>query len=197
MENNMEKKRNRNAVRSENMITQAYIGLLQELPAERITVTAIVKRAELNRSTFYAHFGCPEDVHRMLEQRIADELLESINRVDLKNTMKNPRPLLAVLAEIIESRKSFLKLMFERNSSLGWLDRISDAVLDKFLSDTENVAQYKDKDELTVKLRFFVGGYISLCRDYIVNKITSPISELTDILSETIAGGLREGMTDR
>ena len=177
----MEKKRNRNAIRSENMIADAYIGLLKELPAERITVTAIVDRAGLNRSTFYAHFGCPEDVHKLLERRIADELLESINKVDLKNTMKNPKPLLDVVAELIESRKSFIELMFERNSSSNWLDRISEAVTDKFMSDTENVAQYKDGEQLMINLRFFIGGYISMCREYI---------------AVTIAGGLREGMTD-
>ena len=192
----MEKKRNRNAIRSENMIADAYIGLLKELPAERITVTAIVDRAGLNRSTFYAHFGCPEDVHKLLERRIADELLESINKVDLKNTMKNPKPLLDVVAELIESRKSFIELMFERNSSSNWLDRISEAVTDKFMSDTENVAQYKDGEQLMINLRFFIGGYISMCRDYISGKLKRPIGELTDVLAVTIAGGLREGMTD-
>ena len=132
-----------------------------------------------------------------LEKRIAEELLASINKVDLKNTMKNPKPLLDVVAELIESRKSFIKLMFERNSSSNWLDRISEAVTDKFMSDTENVAQYKDREQLMINLRFFIGGYISMCRDYISGKLKTPIGELTDVLAVTVAGGLREGMTDQ
>ena len=50
------KKNYRNAVRSKKMIRQACLELLQEKPCEKITVTDIVARADLNRSTFYAHY---------------------------------------------------------------------------------------------------------------------------------------------
>ncbi|MBO5365138.1 MAG: TetR family transcriptional regulator, partial [Peptococcaceae bacterium] len=46
----------RNAVRSKTMIRQAFLELLQEKPYEKITVTDIAQRADLNRSTFYAHY---------------------------------------------------------------------------------------------------------------------------------------------
>ena len=46
------KKNYRNAVRSKKMIRQAFLELLQEKPCEKITVTDIAQRADLNRSTF-------------------------------------------------------------------------------------------------------------------------------------------------
>ena len=83
----MEKKRNRNALRSINMIMEAYVELLSEKPAEKITVTAIVNKAGLNRSTFYAHFSCPNDVMDMLEQRLVEDLLNSLKKFDLDGLM--------------------------------------------------------------------------------------------------------------
>lgn len=186
----MEKKRNKNAIRSVKMLVDAYIALLHEMPAERITVTAIVNRAELNRSTFYAHFGCPDDVHRLLEEQLVDELFDSINGLDFKGVMQNPKPILNIVAELIEENKSFIELMFERHPSADWLYRIKEAVIEKFVSDADSAGLYADRDMLMINIRFFVGGYISMCRDYISNKLDKSMRELTDPLSKTIAGGL-------
>ena len=65
------KKNYRNAVRSKKMIRQAFLELLQEKPCEKITVTDIAQRADLNRSTFYAHYP---DVQGLIEE-IEDEIV--------------------------------------------------------------------------------------------------------------------------
>ena len=192
----MEKKRNKNAIRSVNMLADAYVSLLEELPAERITVTAIVTRAGLNRSTFYAHFGCPEDVHKLLEQRLVDELFESISGLDPKGLIHDPKPILSIVSELIEERKGFVRLMFERHPSAGWLDRIKETVIDKLVSDADSAGLFEDRELLMINIRFFVGGYISMCRDYISDRFDKPVSELTDTLSATIAGGLATGIKE-
>ena len=49
----MEKKEYRSALRSRKMIRQAFFELLKEKSFEKITVTDVVKKADVNRSTFY------------------------------------------------------------------------------------------------------------------------------------------------
>ena len=44
------------ALRSKNRIRSAFLELLHEKNFEKITVTDIVTRANINRSTFYAHY---------------------------------------------------------------------------------------------------------------------------------------------
>lgn len=190
MRNKDMKNRNRNAIRSVNMIMEAYVDLLSEAPLDKITVTAIVNRAGLNRSTFYAHFECPNDVQKLLEQKLVEDLLESLKDIDLEGLMKNPQPLLERVSERIEARMSFVKLMFENHPTSQWLDSLREAVIEKFMSDTKTVELYADRELLLMNLRFFVGGYIALCKDCITNKIDRPLSDLTKTLSKTIAAGL-------
>ncbi|MBR2950520.1 MAG: TetR family transcriptional regulator, partial [Lachnospiraceae bacterium] len=64
-----EKKENRSAIRSRRLIREALLELLQEKKFEKITVTDIVKRADINRSTFYAHYP---DVMGLLEELMED-----------------------------------------------------------------------------------------------------------------------------
>ncbi|MGM9938040.1 MAG: TetR/AcrR family transcriptional regulator [Candidatus Ornithomonoglobus sp.] len=186
----MEKKRNRNAIRSVNMLMDAYFELLSSMPAEKITVTAIVNKAGLNRSTFYAHFDCPNDVRRLLEERLVEELMEQIDCLDFKGIMKNPQPLLDIVAERLESRMDYLRVMFDKHPAAEWMERVKEALIERFMSDAEAEGAYENKDVLLINLRFFVGGYISLCRDYINNKLTHTPSELSESLAKTIAGGL-------
>ena len=54
MEEVKKKKTYRNFTRSEKAIVHAYVELMQK--NKKITVTDIVNTADLNRSTFYAHF---------------------------------------------------------------------------------------------------------------------------------------------
>ena len=59
-----ERKEYRSAIRSRRLIHQAFLELLREKPFEKITVTDIVNRADINRSTFYAHYP---DVRGLVE----------------------------------------------------------------------------------------------------------------------------------
>ena len=65
------KKEYRSAIRSRKLIRQAFMELLKEKTFEKITVTDIVNRADINRSTFYAHYP---DVMGLLDE-IQEEII--------------------------------------------------------------------------------------------------------------------------
>lgn len=53
----MAKAEYKSAIRSRRMIQRALVELLQEKELDKITVTDIVTRADINRGTFYAHYA--------------------------------------------------------------------------------------------------------------------------------------------
>lgn len=55
----------RSARRSRKMIREAFLTLLKTKRESRITVTDIVEQADINRSTFYAHYP---NVHSVVEE---------------------------------------------------------------------------------------------------------------------------------
>lgn len=48
--------------RTHKALHSAILALMQELPYEAITVQGIAERADLNRATFYLHFGSKEEL---------------------------------------------------------------------------------------------------------------------------------------
>ena len=71
----------KNAIRSKMLIRNALITLLNKKPLSDISVTDIVKFADINRGTFYNHYSNPLDI---LEE-IKNELMEKLSVV-LKNS---------------------------------------------------------------------------------------------------------------
>ena len=81
----MEKKEYRSAIRSRKMIRQAFFELLKEKNFEKITVTDIVKKAEINRSTFYAHYPDVMGVVEEIQQEILTYTQQFMENVDFQD----------------------------------------------------------------------------------------------------------------
>lgn len=57
-------------------IRESFLSLLAEKPLDKISVTEICKRADINRGTFYSHYSDPVDLRESLEQELVDTLSE-------------------------------------------------------------------------------------------------------------------------
>ena len=58
----------KNARRSKSLIKESFLALMKEKPVERISICDIVRKAGLNRGTFYAHYQTPFDILREMEE---------------------------------------------------------------------------------------------------------------------------------
>ena len=58
----MPEKKNRQTARSIKMLRNAFVELLKEQPYEKIKISEITDRADLARSTFYAHYETKDDL---------------------------------------------------------------------------------------------------------------------------------------
>jgi len=56
------KTRNKGALRSQRLLTEAFFEILSEKPAKRIKVTALCDRAGVSTPTFYAHYQTIEEI---------------------------------------------------------------------------------------------------------------------------------------
>ena len=60
-------------------IRSAFYELIKEKPLEKITVREIAERAEINKTTFYAHYETVYDLVDQLEQEAVAEVISQLN----------------------------------------------------------------------------------------------------------------------
>ena len=83
----MNKKIDRRIVRSKRLLKYSLISLLNEKNFNDITITDIVNKSDLNRSTFYAHF---RDKEELLDSIINELLTGLIKSMKSEETSKLP-----------------------------------------------------------------------------------------------------------
>ncbi|MGN0801798.1 MAG: TetR/AcrR family transcriptional regulator [Candidatus Faecivicinus sp.] len=70
----MNGKENQRVALTRRLLKEALTELLQKKSIRRITVVELCERAGINRSTFYTHYGCAQDVLREMEDDLIGEL---------------------------------------------------------------------------------------------------------------------------
>lgn len=184
MEEVKKKKTYRNFTRSEKSIIRAYLELVLE--QEKITVTDIVERADLNRSTFYAHFKSVDDVHQKIENDVIEELLGSLNKNDYRNSLENPYIAMNRVREFIEKDEEMYKMLLNSDGANKFLERLRDIVIEQYMSDIVILPRIQDRDSFEMNVRLFVGGYVYVIKDWAAGNIKMSLDKCTMIMAESI-----------
>ena len=93
---------NRSSRRSRRMLRQSFEELLQERGFHKITVTDIVSRADLNRSTFYAHYPDIFGIVDEMQEEIIQRNMELFQQIRFRNILNDPKPYLECIAATME-----------------------------------------------------------------------------------------------
>ena len=180
------KKTYRNFTRSEKAIIRAYVELMQKKGRSRITVTDIVNTADLNRSTFYAHFKSADDVREKIQSDIINELTSSLNKRDFRNALSDPYPAMMHVIAFIRKDAEMYKMLLNTEGANKFLKKLRNIVIDKCLSDEVILPYIKDRDEFEMNLRMFIGGYVSVIEDWAAGNINMPVEKTAKIMSDSV-----------
>ena len=88
------RKEYRNAIRSRQLIRRAFMELLNEKSFEKITATDIIKRADINRSTFYAHYPDARGLMDEILNEIVVMFQGMLSDIDFSIFFEDPKPIL-------------------------------------------------------------------------------------------------------
>ena len=87
-------------------IQNAFYELLREKPAEKITVTEIATRAEINKTTFYAHYETLDALVAELEQQTIQHVVEHMSGA--YQLLEQPEAFVRNLFEMMRQTADFL-----------------------------------------------------------------------------------------
>lgn len=175
----VERRQYRSALRSKRLIRQALMELLDEKEYERITVTDIVKRADLNRSTFYAHYPDVHGVVEEIQQEILSRNMALVEELKYRNIMRDPMPYLqSITSTLQENVVLFRKLGHTENVHRN-LDEFRRIVVEDILNNGEIPEALRGSPAFSVRLHFFVGGIMNTYQQWAEGKLSCSLEEIS------------------
>ncbi len=186
----MAKAEYRSSIRSKKLITDALVALLDEKSLDKITVTDIVKKADINRGTFYAHYENVSDVVTSIFENAYEIIKISIDEFH-DNTDFDMGIMLHKLQVAMEKDFEFYKKIFSSDINMKIYEEISN-VLISYVFEHESEISNISHEDFVFYTSFYSGGIIKLYRDWFIGELPMTFDELTEK-----ASGLLSDLKDR
>ena len=183
-----ERKEYRSAIRSRRLIHQAFLELLREKPFEKITVTDIVDRADINRSTFYAHYPDVRGLVESLVEKGINESLMIIRNMDFQNALADPAPFLKELICVGQGYMEIYRLMGKSYFMLELAEKIKALMLEKALACEGIPLQVRQSEAFRIQATFFIGGILNIYQQWMLGGLNFSVDDVTAQLVALVVG---------
>lgn len=175
----------RSSIRSKTLIKNALISLMKEKSFDRITVTDIVERADINRGTFYAHYKDVRDVLDKICAGMVDELLLSLRGFDANAIVKDNSAVFQRFSEYISKDIDYFRLLLQVDGIHDFILRKKRDALDALMN-SDDVKVLANKKEAEVVLDFALSAIVDTYSDIVLGRISVTLEEAPVFLSKLV-----------
>lgn len=173
----MAKAEYRSSLRSKKLIIDALVKLLDEKTLDKITVTDIVKEADINRGTFYAHYENVYDVVTSIFQSSYEIIITSFQ--DLQdNSDFDMSIMLKKLQFVMEQDLEFYRKIFSSEINMKTYEELFNVLITDILEHEREISTVSHAD-FVFYTSFYAGGIIKLYQDWFIGNLPMTFDELT------------------
>ncbi len=176
----------RSAIRSRRLIREAFLQLLQEKDLQKITVTDVVNRADINRATFYAHYPDVRGVVEEIENEIISKMLDVLHEFQYSNFFQNPAPVLLKLNRYLEEDLDFYSTLIRANGAQLFLEKIKKIFISYMESDTDVPEHIRQSTPFSLRTVYFAGGIINLYQQWFSGELDCPLNDIAMEVSKIL-----------
>lgn len=185
-----EKPKNRNGLKSKEKIKEVFLELMQTKKADEITVSEIVKKADLNRSTFYAHYYDVFDIVNEIQNDVINELNHLINDLDLKKVQDEDYKIIDEVSSYLLKNKDLFKICILTQDVLPFFEELITIFTTSLLKNPSIINIKEDINTKKTRISFISGGIVFTYIKWFKDDIKSDINELSEIIKEQIKNSL-------
>lgn len=173
----------RSSIRSKKFIREAFAKILSEKKdIGKVTVKEIIERADISKSTFYAHY---EDIYAVIEEfenEIIVTIKETIDEYDKKH-IDEFMPYIDHIIALLKENDSLYRMLLSSDDYQGFIYKIKKILMERIDHDNKLVGLPTKKAARAMTIDFLANGIIYLFVDYYKGYL--PIT-LNDIKEEII-----------
>lgn len=170
----------RNSIKSKKAIRKAFAELVYEKgDINKITVKEIIERADISKSTFYAHYV---DIYAVIEE-FGNEVINTINQTidDYMKVIDDEfMPYIKRLVSLFKENEELYRKLFKVENEVNFIDKIKSIILNKLEGYILNQLKDIDSKKIRFYLDFLTNGMTYLLIDYFKGNIDTTLDEIAE-----------------
>lgn len=183
----MEKKKIDQRVRlTRNLLKNALVQLMQENHISKISVRALCDVADINRSTFYAHYTDQYDLLIKIEQEALDNLNKYLNNQDLDENHPLSVQVLTRVLEYIKENEELFKALLSENCDTAFQKNLMEIA--QVISSQQNPS-LDERNQDYIKI-FGLTGTISILQKWLHDGTLEPLEQMAEFVIQICYFGI-------
>ena len=148
------------------VLKESFIKLLEKKDISQISIKEICEDADINRTTFYAHYTDQYDLLRKIENELLDNISAHLKKFDQKNSDINAVLLAEKIFDYLKENAKLCKLLLSERGDFSFQKRVMMLVYDKIITEiTDNKKITKEDAEYVYA--FTITGCVGIVQKWL------------------------------
>jgi len=171
------------------LLRESLISLMQTTPISKISVKILCESADINRSTFYAHYTDPYDLLRKLEQEVMAEVNEYIDTQETSEQSEFATQILKQVLEYAGKNSGLLKVLLSENNDSKFQEDIMTLAQQKIIEDVRNNQNLDPRISEYLQC-FIISGALKIIEKWLQDGMTETPQKMAELISKLLFQGI-------
>lgn len=169
------------------VLKDSLISLLKSKQLTTITVKELCELADINRSTFYAHFKDQYDLLQQIEEEIIEELNQYLSQYNFSE--EESVKMTTKLLEYLASKQDIFQTLLDKNGDNAFQQRIM-SVAQRFLMKNWLENSNLEEDMKSYLTTFIISGSVHVIKSWLNEGMRQSPKEMAEIINMFSKKGL-------
>ena len=187
-------------LRTKESIKTAFMQLMLESELERITVSDIAEKANINRSTFYLHYSDVSSVIEDIDKEFAENITDCIEDFDILDVYGSIYNIFSYLSDNLDREEIKKRYIIYSSDASDVTRKLKHVFAEKTMNAILKRYPHIDKDDILYPVTFASAGiiesYIKWCRTQDSRKpldsVIREVSEITEYIIDNITKKIKQ-----
>ena len=172
------------------VLKQSLVKLLQSTPISKISIKEICETADINRSTFYAHYADQYDLLSQIVQELLRDINEYLARYNFKELEPESTQVMCRIFEYIVDNAELCKVLLGENGDISLQKEIMMLIQRQVIKEWKFKGASVREDLLQYLFLFGVNGGIGVVQKWLADGLKQSASEMADLMVKLTYQGI-------
>jgi len=177
------------------VLKQSLLGLLKEKSFSSVTVKEICERADINRSTFYAHYQDQYELMERIENEIIEDMTEYLNSYNLQvkeDSIRMTERLISYFAEKNEE----IEILLNRSDESSFERKVKEVAQQVIMKEWKEYHQMKTAYSSYIS-EFIISGTVQMMKRWLLRGMRENPREMAELIHALINRGIEDMYIDQ
>jgi len=145
-----------------------------------------VERADLNRSTFYAHYPDVFGIVEEMQNEIIQKHMQIFTNIEYRNILKDPMPYLKCITDAMQESMALVNTLGFSASSQQKSNQFQRLMESDIMNNSDIPLSVRNSPQFSIRVHFFLGGILNTYQRWAEGDLNCSLEQVTAHIAKMI-----------